>query len=289
MAPLFGRRYTLTLGDSQFSNTVNSKALASGGLRIEFKVKKTLKKEPNTLDLRVTNLARSTRNKYTSTLSVPVILSAGYAGSESLIFSGDSRTIDHIDNGHAEFFTHVQCGDGEKAYRFSNFKAAYGAGKKTADVIRDCAKTFGINLGNLEDVLSKTQFRGQLIEFARGATFHGRSASQFEKLLNSVGLKWSIQNGALQLHTEGKAATDKAVLLNTSTGLIGSPDHAAPEKKGGKAILKVKSLLQPSIRCGGIIKVEAEGIDGQFVVQSLEHAGDSHGAEWYTMCEATAQ
>lgn len=288
MTALFGRRYTVTLGSTQISNVLNGSVLANGGLRVEFKVAKTLKKEPNTLDLRITNLARGTRAKYTSTLSVPVIVSAGYQGTEGVLFSGDSRTIDHVDNGHAEFLTHVQCGDGEKAYRFSNFKAAYGPGKKTADVIRDCAKSFGIGLGNLEDVLSKTKFRGQLIEFARGATFHGRTAAQLETLLKSVGIKWSIQNGALQLLEENKPDNGKAVLLTKSTGLIGSPDHAAPEKKGGKAILKLKSLLQPNIRCGGVLKVEAEGVNGQFVVQSLSHEGDSHGLNWFTLCEATA-
>lgn len=290
MTTLFERRYTLIFGTTQIKNAdAQGIALPSGGLQIQFKTKATLKKEPNTLDLRVTNLARATRSKYTGVNTIPVILSAGYPGNEGVVFQGDSRTIDQVDNGHAEFYTHFQCGDGEKAYRFANFSAGYGANTKVTDVIRACAKSLSLNTGNLEDVLSAADFRGNLLQFDRGFTAQGRAAATFDKLMRSAGYTWSIQSGALLILKDGKASQSKVILLNKSTGLIGSPDHAAPEKKGGKSILKARSLLQPGLRCGYIVRVEADGINGEFVIQQVEHQGDSHGAQWYTLIEATAR
>jgi hypothetical protein len=58
-----------------------------------------------------------------------VVVIAGYKGTSEVVFSGDARSADHSCQG-AEWVTHIQCGDGEKAYTrsVSAFSLAPGTG-----------------------------------------------------------------------------------------------------------------------------------------------------------------
>ena len=293
MSALFQRAYSVQIGAlpvqvargviAQPADSSTVKMFKITGLRIEFKVHKSKKKEPNTLDLKITNLSKQTRDQLTGK-GVPVILSAGYVGTQAVIFSGEARTIDHVDQGHGEWFTHVQCGDGERAFGFAEFRATFAKGAAFGDVLKACAQSLSPNLGNLSDVLSGNL---PIANFARGYTAAGKSKEIMDALTKSVGYTWSVQDGAFAFVKVGAASSAKAIKISTATGMVGSPDHAAPEKKGGKPILKVKVLLQPSIKCGSVIDVEASGIRGQFTVDEVTHTGDSHGLPWYTEIKAT--
>jgi hypothetical protein len=255
------------------------------GLRIAFRVSKSLGKEPNTMDLTVTNLSASTRASIARTLA-PVVLSAGYADSEAVIFRGDARTVIHTHEG-VDWNTRVQCGDGERAYAFARMSESFAPGTSIVDVVRKCAAALGLNVGNLPDMLARGSFRGDLTQYAHGYTSHGRASAELDKVLRSAGFEWSIQDGALQVLKGTAPVQGDAVLLSPDSGMIGSPDHGTPAVKGGKPPIKVRSLLQPTIRCGGVVEVRSAGVQGQYRVAKVEHTGDTHGAEWYTTIEAT--
>lgn len=254
------------------------------GLRCVFRVSKSLTKDPNTLDLKIYNLSERTRAGMKSK-GAPVIVSAGYAENAGVIFSGDTRTIDHGRDG-ADWVTHVQCGDGERAYQFARFTESFAPGTAVTDVIMAAAKKTGLNLGNLVATMN-TGDRG-LSHFKHGYAAHGRACAELDKLLASVGLTWSIQDGAIQVLKGGAPAQGFATLLSPETGMIGSPDHGTPDKKGKPSVLKVKTLLQPQIRCGGRVEVRSSGVKGQFRVEKVEHTGDTDGGDWYTSIEAKA-
>lgn len=252
------------------------------GLRMSLTVKKTLKKEPNTCELKIWNLSKDTRG-WIKSKGAPVILSAGYEGAASVIFSGDARTVNHLGE-RPEWVTVVRCGDGERAYQFAEVAHAFGPGTRIADAIRTTAKALGVGLGNLEQALASGAFRGNLTQFAHGYTTHGKAAAELDKLLRTVGLSWSIQNGRLQILGARSTAAGSAVLLSASTGLVGSPEFVIPEKKGSAPVLTFKAMLQPQIQCGGVVAIRSEAFpDGaQFRVETLTHKGDTHGTDWYT-------
>lgn len=257
------------------------------GLRMAFKVAKSTKREPNTCELRIWNLAEQTRAKLQGK-GVPVILSAGYKDNAAVLFQGDSRTIDHIRE-NADWITRVRCGDGERAYQWAHFSDSFAPGSSIADVIRGAAKALGVNTGNLDDELNKGNFRGALTSFAHGYTAHGKAALELDRLLRTCGFSWSIQDGALQLLRGDAPAPGQAVLLTPDTGLIGSPEHNAPDKKSKPPRVKFRSLLQPQIRCGGTVELRAAAVKGQFRVESIEHTGDTASTEWYTSGEGLPQ
>lgn len=251
---------------------------------MSFKVTKTLTKHPNTLDLKITNLSERTRSSLQSK-GAHVVLSAGYVGSAAVIFSGDARTVDHVRSG-TDWVTHVQCGDGERAFQLARFSASFRPGTPIIDVVRAGAKALGVGLGNLEAELAKGAFRGNLSQFASGYSARGRAAEELDRLFRTLGLGWSIQDGALQILRENAATVEQAVLLTPDTGLISSPDHGSPDKKGKPSVLKARSLLQPRLRCGGRVELRCESVKGgQFRVQKLCQDGDTAGGNWYSDLE----
>lgn len=254
------------------------------GLRAQFKVEKTLTKNPNTAHITISNLSEETRRKMRNR-HASVILSAGYADTVAQIFSGTARTVDHVRK-ESTWETVIQCGDGEVQFRVSRVSQSFGPGTKVADVIAAIAHSTGLKVGNAVDQAELGGFRGGLEQFAQGYVAHGKSSAQLDKILRSAGFDWSIQDGALQFLRPSEAAKNQAVLLSEDTGLIGSPEHGTPDKKGKPSVLKAKSLLQPTLRPGVRVEIHSRAIHGsQFRVEKVTHSGDTGATEWYSEIE----
>lgn len=293
----FIRKWRVTVGD-----------FSTDQLRVNFRIVRTLGKEPNTCDLKIYNLSEASRarvqpTKFAATDSLelqfaklesggkfPCIVEAGYAGQtvgDATIFSGDTRTVDHVRE-RADWITHVQCGDGEKAYQFANLNKAF-SNTDFGKIVEEVATSLTPNLGNLKDMIAKVKSSGKTPELSRGFVAHGKVSATLAELLKSSGLEYSIQNGELLVVEPGQAKAGQAIKLTPTTGLVGSPDHTPPEQKGKPATLKCKSLLNPQITPACTVRVESEGVSGDFVVQKVEHMGDSHSGDWSTSIEAWAK
>jgi hypothetical protein len=270
----FGRVCTVIVDDVKIAR-----------LRVQFSVKKGLTIEPNTAEIKIFNLAETTRARL-KRKGAKVVLSAGYeTGNAAVIFTGDARNIDHVKESETLWVTKIKCGDGERAYQFAHFSNSFRAGTPIADVILACGNAVGLNLGNLADEIQKGNFRGGLTQFSHGYTGYGSAIKQLNDLLKSVGLTLSIQDGALQVLRGGAAAPGRAILLSPDSGLIGSPGYITPEDKSKPSLMKFKSLLQPQIRCGGVVEMRAKSIKGQFRLETVQHTGDTEGSEWYSVGE----
>lgn len=276
MSRLFSRRWKVTVG-------ANS-AISTADLRITFKARRTLEKEPNTLNLQITNLSENSRGKLNAK-ALPVILEAGYEGNTGVIFSGDSRTIDHIRDG-ADWATKISCGDGEQAYTFTRVNESFGPNYSVAEAIRTVAGKLQINTGNLEDMLAGPL---AITTFKHGYAAFGPASQVFDKLIAAAGLRWSIQNGAIQVRRKDAPVQATAFRLSAESGLLGSPEYAAPDKKKGPTVLKVKALLNPKLLPGYIVALDANTVKGEFLMRTVEHQGDSHGADWFTLLECVAR
>jgi hypothetical protein len=262
--------------------------LETEDLRIDFRVTQTLGKEPNTCDLKVTNLSEASRGKLKGA-RLPVVLQAGYKGqieNQSILFSGDTRTIDHIRE-KADWTTHVQCGDGERAYQYDRLSRSFGNNTPVVDVIKYAADGLSVNRGNLDEMLA--QYPPVLPTFYFGYVAFGRAGDILSDLLSSCGLKHSVHNGALLVTSkvQGQGTVTTQVVLTPSTGLLGSPEHTPPDNKGKPGTLKFKCLLNARLRPSTLVRISSANIDdGVFVLQKVEHQGDSHGSDWVTSCEA---
>jgi hypothetical protein len=283
MAINFERAWKVIVGETEVT-----------GLRVRFKAKKTAKTDPSTLDLSVTNLSAATRAKLSAASSPPVVLIAGYKEAAGLIFAGPARTIDHVRDG-ADWTTHVLCGDGEQAFRgFSSF--SFKAGTKKGDVLTrwtDDLKGLGIDVADAQAAIRKGGIAGLKEVFAQGFAAHGRTMKEGDRLLASIAAECSVVDGHLVITEVAKPTTEPAVVLSAETGLLGSPDHGAPEKMPGYpapnptiSLLKAKSLLNGELRPLRAMRLEALSRSGFYRIETVEHTGDSHGQDWFTAVEA---
>lgn len=276
MAKLFKREARVTIG-----------ALQVEGLRIQFRSEKSLQQEPNKAEVSIWNLSQDTRGKLTDAVDrheAVVVLEAGYAASGAdpstteVLFKGDARIISHVRQG-ADWVTRLQSGDGAAAYKSARMVGSFAPGTKRGTVIEEAAKALGLPLGNLKERIKAHDFKGALTEFVGGFSAAGKASSQLTELLSPLGLGWSIQDGQLQVLGEKDATSAQPVLLGPESGLIGSPEL------GDQGVVKVKSLLQPGIRPGRRIELDAEAVRGLFRVERVTHSGDTHGTDWYSEAE----
>lgn len=248
------------------------------GLRVAFRVEKSTAKEPNTLELTVNNLAESSRANMQSKGSRVVVL-AGYEEDYAQIFAGDSRVIDHRQDG-PDWTTKIACGDGERAYQFSRVSESFGPGTPVAAVVRYLCRALLTDTGNaLEqaDAIPGT--------FIQGCSVYGKASAELEKVLRPRGFSYSIQDGQLQILRGSEPARQTAVVLSPDTGLIGSPEAGTSEKKGGHSVLKLKSLLRPQLRPGARVDLRSATHRGIYRVEKLTHSGDTAGGDWFSELE----
>jgi len=139
----------------------------------------------------------------------------------------------------------------------------------------------GIGTGNLAAAIPVFQ-RAQGTLFVRGLTIKGNAAQALVDICASVGLEFSVQNGAAQFLPHGQPLAGQAYKLSSSSGLIGSPtvDTAG--------ICSFVSLLIPGLNPGAPVAIDGEFVQGNFRILSAEYVGDTAGNEWYVKAEAAS-
>ena len=266
------------------------------GLDVRFKIKKTLKAEPNTCELDIYNLNPDHRKALagSTTLSksvasppgtggqvVPVRIDAGYKDSIAQVWLGELREAQTSHNG-TDMITTLTTGDGDKAVARQRVNVAVGPGTTSATALRTLLKAMGIGQGNLPRALALLNSQGSAQLYAKGALLKGLAADHMTDLCRSAGLEWSIQEGQLQVTSLGQPLDGQAILVSAASGMVETPTVDT------KGILSVTTLMIAGIRPGVKIAVDSESISGGFRVISCEYEGQTFGPDspWYIRIEA---
>jgi hypothetical protein len=256
-------------------------AISIEALRVVFKVKRTLKKEPSHSKITIYNLAPATRAQFSPGKDARVWLSAGYIGAVGEIFQGDV-TYAQASREEPDSLLELELGDGARAYKHARAAESFAPGTTRGDILRRLVAQCGLDPGNAPDYYNA--LTGQAVN---GYSVDGQVQRSLTEVLAAEHLTWSVQGGAIQILPAVGYVAKPAILLTPLTGLIGSPKWGSPEKKGGKRTLKFQSLLQAQLVPGGRVQLEAEDAKGVFVLQKVEHTGDTQGGkDWVSDCEA---
>lgn len=281
---LYDRRVRLTIATpvaGSYSDSVP--AIVITDLRISFDVTKTGTKHPNTATIEITNLSAASRAKLQEK-GARVILEAGYADSIGQIFQGDARPARAPRRQGTEWITTLECGDGERAFKYARISESFAPGTAAGDIIVRAARLMGIGLGNVVEQAARINARSV---YAQGFAAHGAASQVLDRVIRAAGFEWSIQDGNIQILERG-ASTQEVVRLTPDSGLIGSPEQGTPEKRGGPPVLEVKSLLQRQIRPGSLISLDSEHHRGLFLVRHCRHVGNNKDGEYYTSATVRA-
>ena len=170
--------------------------------------------------------------------------------------------------------------------RFARASESFAGPCTVGDVVRYCVAQMGLALGNTADQAGKLT-----TQLAHGWTVHGTASTELDRVLRSVGYRWSSQDGVIQILAPGQAVTATIQEITPETGLLGSPHMGTAEKAGrpnnGKpAALRYRTLLLSQARPGGENRVKSERYDGVFRTRKVTHTGDTHGNEWFSDFES---
>jgi len=245
-----------------------------------FRVKKSLKPEPNTCELKLFNLAQETRRILQAPKKLVLRLEAGYPDALAQIFLGEVRSA-HSHREGPDIITECSCGDSEKELAGARVNLSIGPKVPAHVAMMAIVRELGVGEGNAAVMASKLAAKGVAF-YGKGIALYGNAARRMTDFCNSADLEWSVNDGVLQILDRGKALEDKAVLLSPSTGLIGAPtiDH--------KGIATVTALIQPDLRPGRKIALESAELNGGFRIQDCEYSGDTRGQEWYVKMSCKA-
>lgn len=249
------------------------------GLRVQFDIEKSLTKHPNKCEVTITNMSAETRQIFEKR-PVAVSLEAGHDDVYHALFFGD-QIFARSEFKRTDWDTLVQVGDGSRAFNFARVNKSYRSGTSVLNVLRDVAASMGQELPR--NLVSSDQLRQQ---FASGIVVLGPARDELTRLLAPYGYHWSMQDGRIQVLKDDEVANGQAILVQESTGMIGSPAYATPHKNGKPPALHIKMLLYPGLRPGMRVKVVSETVNGLFRIEKVVHKGDTHGSEWESLIEA---
>lgn len=288
---LFQRVVRITVGTAAFTTTGTSSggitqtapAFQTTGLRVKAKIKRSLRFEPNTADIQIYNCNEEHRSQMKGRW-IPIVLEAGYGDHLGRIFSGEARFIDHVKEG-ADWISKCQCGDGERAFRFTRLSKGYGTGTGVLQVAKDLVAALGSAAAG-----TSTNLAANLTDqFAGGYAVHGQAGRELTKILSGRGLEWSIQDGKIQVLPIGKPNGGTAILLSPTTGLVGSPEHGTPspqQPQSSQHTLTLKCFLQPTIIPGVAIQLSSRSAKGLMRAATVSIDLDTHGGPFYDEIEA---
>lgn len=255
---LFGRQVYVEIGPE------GGPGIRLATLRVGFRVEYKASKGPPTATIRVFNCAPSSVALMRSEKAT-IRLSVGY-DAPRIIFQGPAVKdgIDvKVDGGDRILV--VDAADGGRAY----VETFLQAGLSTAS-------TFGQVLAIVLDQTSWARgFIDPTIEsvaLPHGVALVGRPAEVMDRLAAAAqgsGAEWFLRDGALYVVRRGQSTPEVALELSSTRGnLIGSPNGT---KKG----VKVRALIDATMRPGRAFVVDAAGVSGTYVCKDVTFSGDS--------------
>ena len=250
--------------------------LFEADFRFEFEVKRSSRREPNTAQVRMFNPCDESIGLLEAAGAM-IQLFAGY-GEPSLIFTGSIRKKAGVvveETPTERIFT-IEAGDGEQAYQLVRFDKHFAAGTPNNTILDAIVREMGLGIGPGSAELPEHTY-------ANDVTFYGPASRALREVVEDAGASHSIQDGNLVILVGDASTRETAVLISSSTGMLGSPE------KGDKGKVKFTSFLNPGIRPGRIVSIDAHRVNGWHQVEKLTHAGDNQQGSFTTECEAKPQ
>jgi len=293
----FGRAASLVVTNNA-GQGINLSELASSseGLRFRFEINANDLETPNIAMIRVYNLSDITTKEVIGEYS-QVILNAGYGFNAAQIFQGTVKQFRRGKERNTDSFLDIYAADGDLNYNFSTVNAAL-TNATQATVLQTLASSMNLPLDpNAVGYLTEHNF-----PLPRGKVMFGLARDYMRDLAATNNVRWSIQGGVLTLIPITGYLPGEAVPINSSTGMIGSPEATEqgvliqcllnPLIKVGTAVqlnnkditaTTIKNQLFPGYQdLSYVAKVDSTAPDALYRVIVIEHRGDTRDTEWYT-------
>ena len=283
MSSNWDRQYRCTIGQPGQKGVSLGDTTGDSGmpLHINFSAEKGDKESNNTATVKLWNLGPESIaeiKKHNSVLE----LRAGYGTNLPLIFAGDINKAS-TEQENANLVTTMDVVDGLVSIRDTYTSISFTDKTTGIKIVESVANSMGISYLVSEDARAILEQK----VFSQGYSSVGAAKTVLQKICNTCGLSWSIQNGVLQIVVTGKTITRKAYVLSAETGLLGIPKEITIESsakdaqtQGGKKGYEVRYFLNGAIGIDDLVELRSKKVKGFFKVCSIAINGDNFDGEW---------
>lgn len=264
------------------------------GLRVNFKVEKSLVGYPNLANIKIYNLSENSRNKIEEK-GLNIQLYAGYEDvSTPLLFDGDIINVVHQKVG-TDWISEIFCADGVTILSTATINKTLPAGMDTAGIYDELVGQMqGITKGATEGIQNCLSGKRSLL---RELQMSGNIKDWLDKISKDCGFEYSVNDGVIETTATGLPLSDVSpVIINQGSGMIGSPERT-------EIGINVTNLLLPELKLARTIKVESIAAkinvgnlffrkippirnEGVYRIDKLIHVGDTHSNTWETQIQA---
>lgn len=216
-------------------------------------------------------------------------LRAGY-GDDLPVLMGGSLTYFETDTNGADQQTTIEFVDSFTSARDTTLSLSYSGSVNGEKIVRDAAQEMGCEV--------KFSPNAKLIDFKNFA-FVGTGKTLIGRVCDRSKLRWSVQNGIIQICALDEPLTMAAYVLSADSGMIGSPkpvfESASTSSKsssgGQKATsnttkrkakkgIEVTYSLNGHIQIDDYVKVESRKYKGNYRASKIKFSGDTEGDDW---------
>lgn len=290
----FGPENGQFLRKAQLVVSKGANGLDLSDLRFNFQIKASDCETPNTAFIRVYNLKEQTRQQIIAEYD-SVTLQAGYQyGNYGIIFQGSIKQFRFGRERNVDGYLDIYAADGDEAYNFGVINQSFGPGSSFSDQLSALATAMNVKIDP-----NATSFLATGGILPTGKVMFGMARLYMAALAKNNNCRWSIQNGVLTLIPLTGYLPGTAVAINSSSGMIGTPEQT----DNG---IKVRCYLNPLIKIGQAVKINNADInqavvkeqffpsytsqyypatvanDGIYRVIVAEYEGDTRGNDWFT-------
>lgn len=266
------------------------------GLRCTFSIQKAVSDAPDYSVVTIYNPSEKMKGEGASNGDT-VILEAGYKdGNYGMIFMGQVVQTTLFRESQVDTALKLVCQDGDEFLKAAFVMKTVGRGSTPYDVVNMCIDgRDGVQRGVIASSMS-------MARLPRGKVMFGKKSKYLKAAARKNQCQFYIEDGKVNIVAAEGYGSEKAVVLNPETGLIGMPEQTDDGVKG-------QCLINPSIKLNtriyinsGDVNAMQDTIDqegkrthhamntnGIYKIVKLAYEGDTHGDQWYCSFEAVTQ
>lgn len=255
----FNRNYKLSVETAD-----GNKVIITRPFTLEFDVQRDSLGGSSNASFRIYNLSEKNRNLIRKDswnfLDIRMVdFKGGYGDNLPTLAVGNISSAWSVREGN-NFITTIETFDGGWAFTHSQTSAMFPSNTPNRSIVGALAENmnaFGVKTGAIGNIKGST---------TRGNSISGNTANLLSELTGGASF---IDNGKINVLSDGEAISGPVIKINSQSGLLGTPLRE-------NTYLKFDVLFEPQVQIGYLIELESitgANFNGLHKVYSLSHRG----------------
>lgn len=228
-------------------------------LEIDFNIEFNKDDEQPVNDVSIINLTPETIRAISN--NHQVILNAGYGDNMGNILAGKISDIETA-SGSVDRTLKLMVTPDISAILTAKVTKSYAPGTMASFIVKDLMNGVGLEVGTIK--LTND------ICYTDGKVFSGTVDAVLKEIVKTTNSFMFVRCNIIYI-VDSIYEIDTGILLNKSTGLLGSPEIV--DLNGAKGY-KIRSLLNPMLTVGSVFRLESKYLSGLFRVENGTHSGN---------------